>query len=319
MSAAPLLLALGARSTVARLLRQSPGFDLFDAHYYYPDGAAAALLASWFGKPFVVTARGSDLNVLPDYAVPRRWIRWTEAHAAASITVSDALKGKLVELGGDEQRISVLRNGVDLGMFELRDRDECRLDLGLTGTRWLLSVGNLIGLKGHHIAIEALRMLPADVRLAIVGEGEDSQRLRALADRFGVSDRVRFAGAVPQRDLVAWYNMADVLVLCSSREGLPNVLLESLACGTPVVTTAVGGIPEVIRSPEVGRCLKQRTPAAVADAVRDVFSSGLERERIRAFASQFDWRETTEGQLALFRSIVGNERPSSSFAGAPNL
>jgi glycosyltransferase involved in cell wall biosynthesis len=312
MSIAPLMLALGARGMIARLIESGGDVDLFDAHYYYPDGAAAALLAAWFRKPFIVTARGTDLNLLPSYAVPRRWIQWTERRAAASVTVSSALRERLMELGGEPSRIRVIRNGVDLGLFRPLDRESCRKVLGLQGSRWLLSVGNLVKLKGHDLAIEALKSLPSEVCLAIVGEGEERRRLEARARDLGVADRVRFVGAVAQTALVRWYNAADVLVLCSSREGLPNVVLEALACGTPVVATGVGGISEVLRSPTSGRLLTERTPAALTAAVLDLFSSNPARPYVRETASRFDWRETTRGQLDLLRTIVRGELCATS-------
>ena len=304
MSIAPLLLAIGARRTIRRMLRQGWDFDLIDAHYFYPDGVAAALLAGWLKKPFVVTARGTDLNVLPDYYVPRRWIQWAESRAAATILVSHKLSEKLAALGGNRLRMQVLRNGVDLELFRPMDRADCRRQLGLGEGRWLLSVGNLVSLKGHDISISALRELPEDVGLAIVGHGAERQRLESLAARLGLSDRVRLIGALPQSDLPVWYNAADALVLCSSREGMPNVLLESLSCGTPVVSTAVGGVPEIIESPVAGRLLRDRSVAALAAAVLDLLSSDIQRDQVREYASQFDWSATTRGQLELFRDVL---------------
>src|SRR5690606_25968817 len=148
------------RGVIARLLAGGHDFDLIDAHYYYPDGIAAALLARWFRKPFVVTARGTDLNLLPDYRVPRRWIQWAARRAAASITVSEALKQKLVGLGASPDDVHVVRNGVDLELFHPLDRTSTREALGLPAGRWLASIGNLVPLKGHDIAIQALERLP---------------------------------------------------------------------------------------------------------------------------------------------------------------
>jgi glycosyltransferase involved in cell wall biosynthesis len=304
MSVAPLTLAAGARSTIARLIEAGRDFDLIDAHYYYPDGAAAALLARWFRKPFVVTGRGTDLNLLPDYAVPRKWIGWTARRAAASILVSRPLQERLVQLGAERERTHVLRNGVDLDRFRPLDRLECRRRLGLEEGRWLLSVGHLVALKGHDIAIAALPGLPPDVRLAIVGDGEERRRLAAVAARLDVTERVRLVGAVPQDELVCWYNAAVALVLCSSREGSPNVVLESLACGTPVAATAVGGVPELLEDPAAGRLIAERTPSALAAAVLEIFAAGIRPSAVRAYASRFGWEETTRGQIDLFRAVL---------------
>jgi glycosyltransferase involved in cell wall biosynthesis len=287
------------------LIHDGFDFDCIDAHYYYPDGAAAALLASWFKKPFVVTARGSDLNLLPAYAVPRRWIQWTEAHAAASITVSAALRDRLIDLGGRPDRIWVIRNGVEPELFRPMERAACRERLGLEPGKWLLSVGNLVPEKGHAIAIEALCLMPKDVNLAIVGEGADHGRLASTARKAGVWDRVKLVGFVPQLELPYWYNAADLLVLCSEREGVPNVVLEALRCGTPVVATGVGGIPEVLEVPAAGRVIEARSPQTLALAVMSLLGAKIDKQRVCATASKFSWASATRSQLAVFRKVLG--------------
>jgi teichuronic acid biosynthesis glycosyltransferase TuaC len=306
-SVAPLLLALGARNTVARLLAEGD-FDLFDAHYYYPDGAAAALLSRWFKKPFVITARGTDLTLLPQLAIPRRWIKWTKSQAAASAFVSQALKNTLDEIGGPKSRERVLRNGVDLELFQRHDPQASRTRLGLSAGRWLVSVGNLVPLKGHDIVIRSLASLPDDTKLAIVGDGPERNRLERLARDLGLSERVLIAGPKPQAELPFWYSAAECLLLCSSREGWPNVLLEAMACGTPVVATAVWGIPEVVSTPVVGRLIEERTPSALARAVLELIGSPKQPEAVRRYASSFSWQETTKGQIDLFREILDSER-----------
>ncbi len=316
MSIAPLVLALGARKAVAKLLADGFDFDLIDAHYYYPDGIAAALLATWFDKPFVVTARGTDLNLIPQYAVPRAWIRWAESKAAGSIGVCKALMDQLQELGAAPERTHVLRNGVDLERFSPGDQHAARARLGLPAGRLLLSVGHLVERKGHHIAIEALAALP-DVHLAIVGDGEERDRLRQLADNLGVAGRVTFAGARPQTELSYWYRAADILALCSSREGWANVLLESMACGTPVVATAIWGTPEVVRVREAGRLMSERSAAALVAEVRALFGDYPSRSDVRAYAEQFDWAETTRGQLELFKRIKDGRAATASTFTAP--
>lgn len=309
MNVAPLTLALGARATVARLIEGGFDFDLIDAHYYYPDGVAAALLAKWFRKPFAVTARGTDLTLIPDYALPRRMIQWAERRAFASIGVSRSLMDILAGLGGRGDRMQVIRNGVDLERFKPIDRADARATLDLPlDARIMVSVGHLIERKGHHVAIEALVDL-ADWQLVIVGGGEERTRLGALAERIGVSGRVRFAGYQAQTTLATWYSAADILVLCSSREGWANVLLESLACGTPVVATRISGTPEVIQSPTAGILIDQRTGPALATAVRALQANYPDRADVRRYAEGFSWEAPTQDQLTLFRRMSG--RPES--------
>lgn len=303
MNIAPLMLAAGARASVSRLLKSGFDFDLIDAHYFYPDGVAAALLSAWFKKPFIVTARGTDLNVISRYPVPQRWIRWAISRASFSVAVSSALAEQLLALGADRERVVTLRNGVDLQRFVPYDRTEARARLALPEGPLLLSVGNLVQLKGHHIAIEALQELQG-CRLAIVGAGAEAAALQTLAARLGLADRVIFAGARPQEELRYWYSAADLLVLCSSREGWANVLLEAMACGTPVLATSIPGTREVLTDPVAGRLIESRNAAALAIGVRDLLATPPGREAVRAFAEGFDWEATTQGQLDLFRKML---------------
>lgn len=314
MNIAPIMLALGAYSTIKRLQGEGFDFDLIDAHYYYPDGVAAALLARWFNKPLLITARGTDLNLIAGFAIPRRWIRWANAVANASIAVSRSLAEKLVSLGGDAERAHVLRNGVDLARFNAIDPMQARMELDLPADRHVLvSVGHLVTLKGHDIAIRALVQLPG-THLAIVGSGPERANLLELARAQGVADRVCLAGARPQTELPLWYSAADALVLCSSREGWANVLLEALACGTPVVATDVGGTAEVISAPEAGVLMRARTPAALVDAIQVLLDRYPDRHAVRRYAERFDWAATTQGQVELFRSVIHSPAGGSQYA-----
>ncbi|MEO5373136.1 MAG: glycosyltransferase family 4 protein [Alphaproteobacteria bacterium] len=305
-SLAPALLFLAMRPVVAELMRQGTDIDLIDAHYFYPDGVAAVMLGRVFSRPVVVTARGSDLTLLADQAVPRRFIRWAAARADGLVTVCQALKRRLVDLGIPEQRVVTLRNGVDLDLFRPGDRAAARERLGLAGPT-LLSVGLLIERKGHDLVIGALPELPG-VTLLIAGEGPERSSLEHLAARLGVAERVRFLGQVAHERLPDLYTAADCLVLASSREGWANVLLEAMACGTPVVASDVWGTAEVVASPAAGLLLAERTAREVARTVTRLLASPPERAAIRAYAEGYDWGETTRGQLELFNRIVNRHR-----------
>jgi glycosyltransferase involved in cell wall biosynthesis len=311
MTSAPLTLALGARAAVQELIAEGFDFDLIDAHYYYPDGVAAALLAKWFNKPLTITARGTDLNLIPQYALPRRMIGWAAERASGSIGVCAALMDVLRGWGHDPARLHVMRNGVDLERFRPLPQAAMRAELGLEGAPLLLSVGHLIERKGHGVAIEALAALKqrhSGARLVVIGEGEQRAALIALADRLGVGAEVRFTGALPNTELLKWYSAADLLLLCSSREGWANVLLEAMACGTPVVASDIWGTPEVVARPEAGRLVAERNGAAFAAAITGLLAAGTDRAAVRGYAEGFSWQATTDGQLALFRRIVTNRQ-----------
>ena len=304
MNMAPYSLALGAFPTVRKLIREGFDFDLIDAHYYYPDGVAAGLIARKLGKPFVVTARGTDVNLIPQFAFPRKKILQTAAAAHASIGVSQALADRLAELGAAREKLKVFRNGIDLERFSPEEKNTARKRLGLPDGRILLSVGNLLELKGHHIAIEALPLLPSETTLVIAGSGPELQKLQGLASRCGMNDRVVFAGQIDNSELKWWYSAADALVLCSSREGWPNVLLEAMACGTPVVATTVGGVPEIVTEHVAGRLMNQRSPQCLCAMLMELFAGCPERSAVRKHAEAFGWEATTELQLKLFREIA---------------
>lgn len=310
MNAAAGLLYLGARQTVAEILRSGFEFDLIDAHYFYPDGVAAIMLGAAFRKPVIITARGTDIHRIPDFRLPRRMILWAAHRAAAVITVCRALKDRLVELGAEADKTHVLRNGVDLNRFRPTHRLEKRAALGVSDRTVVVSVGNLIPLKSHHLVIKAIAALPDSVTLLIAGTGSEEERLKAQCHRLGVADRVRFLGQLPHAELPELYSAGDAFVLASEREGWPNVLLESMACGTPVVASDVWGMPEVVASPAAGLLVGERTGAAFAAAIARLLANPPTRGATRAYAEQFSWDATTDGQRDLFRSVVERRAPS---------
>jgi teichuronic acid biosynthesis glycosyltransferase TuaC len=309
MSTAPSLLYWGALRAVRRLQAVGLVVDAIDAHYVYPDGVAAVRLGQTLGLPVVVTARGSDVTQLPDHASPRQMIRWALRRADALIAVSAALGAQMVALGADPARVTVLRNGVSSSQFHPPvDRAASRTVLGIEGPT-LLSVGHLIPRKGHDRVIEALALLPDTIRLLVVGEGPLDTELRALAKRRGVAARVRFLGAVPHAELAVVYGAVDALVLASSREGWANVLLEAMACGTPVVASPIPGNDEVVTAPAAGIIAAENTPAGLAAAVLALLAALSTRAQTRLYAEAFGWEDTSAGQLAVFRRVLAARSP----------
>lgn len=317
MHIAPFMMAVGAAQALRKIIREGFDFDVIDAHYFYPDGVAAALLARWFDRPLVVTARGSDLNLVGQYALPRRMMRWAAQRADSTIAVSQALATRMREIGMPPQRIQVLRNGVDLARFSPQPQAESRRKLGWPDAPTLLAVGNLVENKGQHLAVEAMTALQ-EFRLCLVGDGPQSAALQAMAKQLGVTDRVLFCGRVEQERLSLYYSAADMLVLPSSREGSPNVVLESMACGTPVVACAVGGVVEALDAPVSGALMSERSASALAAAVRDVWQRPADRGAVRRHAQRFDWSATTRGQQSIFarlaQSRVGQRRADGPLA-----
>ena len=304
MTSAPFTLAYAGLRTARRLIAEGCNFDLIDAHYFYPDGVAAVMLGRALGKPVIITARGTDINLIPRHALPRRMILWAGQQCAAMITVCGALRDELVALGADPAKITVLRNGVDLELFRPEERQAARAAFGVSRFA-LVSVGHLIPRKGHDLVIRALCGLP-DVELLIAGSGPEEEALKRLASNLRVDDRVRLLGSLPQFQLRTLYSAADALVLASSREGWANVLLEAMACGCPVVASNVWGAPEIVAAPEAGVLMRERSATGVVDGLARLRAVTPDRAATRRYAEKLDWDATTRGQLALFERVLAD-------------
>lgn len=302
-----------ARAAARWIARHGLQFDLIDAHYFYPDGVAAAALARQLGKPLLITARGSDLNLIGQDERARARMLAACEQANACIGVSTALVDVLRGWGVPERKLHVIRNGVDLDRFAPRDRAAARQAVGLDGQGpVLLSVGNLLELKGHALLVEALHLLREDwptLQLFIAGAGPERERLHAQIARLDLGRRVTLLGAVPNAALPDWYNAADLFLLPSSREGLPNALLEALACGTPALASAVGGIPEVLGdAPAAGELLAERSAPGIADALRRWLPRQVDRDAVRRTAMAYSWDSSIAALHALMQRVVHGSR-----------
>jgi teichuronic acid biosynthesis glycosyltransferase TuaC len=306
MHAAPYLMALALFPHFRALKARASVPFVVDGHFLYPDGVALAMIGRWLCLPVVLTARGSDVTWYCDRPGPRAMVRWAIRHCANVITVSKSLRDQLASLGAPGERLTVLPNGVDSERFSPIDRARARLATGCSGFS-LLSVGNLIRLKGHDIVVQAVAGMP-DVSLMIIGDGPEKGALRRLIRRLGLERRVRMIGNVPQADLVQHYSAADALVLASESEGMPNVVLESLACGNPVVATAVGGIPEIITSVDAGVLTTERSPDGIMRAVETLRAHYPDRSKTRSQGVQHGWTRTVDGLVDVYRTALDDSR-----------
>lgn len=304
----PALMARGLASTLTRAVREFEP-DLVDAHYAWPDGAAVARLmprlqaARGRRLPWTLTCRGTDLNLVPTHPRLRPQVARALGAADHVICVAEALRAIALELGVPGERVTTLRNGVDGERFSVGDRGSARRQLGLSGPGPLvLCVGHLIERKGQHLLIPAFaRSAPADSRLVLVGHGEAREALEQLAREHGVADRVRFVGAVEPAVLADWYRAADVLVLASLREGWPNVVLEALACGTPVIATRVWGTPEILTGCSAG-LLVEPTEDGLAAGLAAL--DDLDPAAARPWAERHGWDETVDGMATVFAGAL---------------
>ncbi|HEY7809711.1 MAG TPA: glycosyltransferase [Allosphingosinicella sp.] len=288
-----------ARAMLPQLktLRERFSFDVIDAEFFWPDGVAAMHLSRALGVPFSVKARGSDIHHWGGVPAVRGQMVEAAREAGGLLAVSGAMKRHMEALGMSGEKIRVHYTGVDLERFRPVDRAAAKAALGVRGPL-LVSAGALIPLKGQALVIEALHALP-EATLILVGDGPERARLEAVAAPLG--KRVRFLGNRPHGELPGLLAAADVMVLPSEREGLANVWVEALACGTPVVITDVGGAREVVDRPEAGR-LVARSAEGIAEGVRAVLATPSSPEAARAAAERFSWqRNAAELQAHLER------------------
>ncbi|MBI3756930.1 MAG: glycosyltransferase family 4 protein [Deltaproteobacteria bacterium] len=316
MSCYGICMFLSVLPTVRNILRRYE-CDVIDAHYVYPDGFAAVLLGKVCKKPVIVSARGSDINQYAHLRFIRPLLRYTLQRAERGIAVCQALKDAIVQLGVAGEKITVIPNGVDEKKFYPLTKAEARRRLHLPPGRILLSVGGLIPRKGFDLLIKALKIIREDsqahnLSLVIVGDGPEREALGQLATALQLHEHVRFVGDVPHHQLYPWYSAADLFCLASSREGWPNVVLESFACGTPVVATDVWGIPEIIRSDQIG-LLTKRDEHAIATTITRAFQIPWSVETLVAYARKHTWDRTARAVLQVFQEAVDDYRlPSPS-------
>ena len=282
-------------------IRERFPFDVIDAEFFWPDGPAAATLSRALGVPFSVKARGADVNYWGARPDTGPQVREAARDAGGLLAVSAALKGAMAALGLPEEKIAVHYTGVDLGTFRPLDRAEAKESLGLQGPV-VVTAGALIPRKGQALAIEAMADVPG-ATLVLVGDGPDRAKLEALAA--GLGGRVRFAGRRPHEELPLYLAAADATLLPSQSEGLANVWVESLACGTPVVTCdAGGGAHEAIGRPEAGRIVA-REPKALAAALNEIFADPPTQEAVRrSITDKFSWEKNAAEMEAHLRRIA---------------
>ena len=263
----------------------------------YPDGVATAALGKLLRIPVVLKVHGSDVNVYT-LSAARRWqIRWACNQASRVVCVSQALGNRLIEIGVKAEKISVNYNGVDPDKFSIASQADARSALQIeSAVPVVLFVGNLLFTKGAGDLFEAFRILRErrpDALLVYVGDGADRPTLEQRVQAAGLASAVRFTGKQPHAVLGQWYAAANLTSLPSHAEGVPNVILEAMACGQPVVATRVGGIPEVL--PEfAGFVVEPHDPKALANALDETLARQWDHSSIAAHASSFTWERNVD-------------------------
>lgn len=260
--------------------------DLVLSYWAHPDGEVAVRMAHQHSVPAVTMVGGSDVLVLGRSGPRRQAILNVLHHADGIITVSDHIAATMAMDGIDRTKVHVIRRGVDRSQFSPGDRLTARRNLGLPeDEKIIIAVGRLVPVKGFKHLIDACAQLKERGRPArcyILGDGELREELQSQINRLGLQDLVQLRGGIPQSELVEWYRAANLTALSSLSEGVPNVLLESIACGTPIVATRVGGVPEIVDLAH-DRLVSPEDPTAMADAIRSQLESDRTRMPVRCF------------------------------------
>lgn len=259
---------LTCRNLVKRQVEQR-GIDLIHAHTIMPDGFAALLLGKEFNIPVVCTVHGSDISIYPhENRATLFATKWALRRTKHLIAVSDDLAKKVNRLIGSKG-VKVIRNGANKELFHANEKSEARILLGLPDkSKIVLFIGNLLPVKGPEYLLQAISQITScELLLYIVGDGVMRDNLRAQAEELGISARCVFAGSRPHEEIASWLSASDCLVLSSISEGFPTVVAEAMMCRVPVVATAVGGIPEVIKHRSTGLLVQPRDPASLGEAI----------------------------------------------------
>jgi len=282
-------------------LRRDFDFDLIDAHFAYPDGFAAVLLGWWFRRPVCITLRGTIIQWSRSPLL-RRLCDWAIRRATRVIAVAHNLAARARQGGVPECRIETIANGVDCARFRLIDRTAARRRLGLPEDgRLFVSVGHISPRKGFHRVIRSLPRLVEtwpDARLAIVGgrggEQDNSAELHALARDLGLADHILFVGAQAPDGVALWLAAADAFVLASDFEGCPNVILEAMACGRPVVATKVGDVARMVPAFAGVLLDDPEDAAALADSMAAALARDWDAQQIRDHVSTKSWDDVAQ-------------------------
>lgn len=276
------------------------------ANWAYPDGWAGVRAARRLGLPAVLQVLGSDLNYMATDPARRPYIRQALGGARLVTTVSAALREKVLALGVPAERVVVLPNGVDTGLFRPRDRAAARRELGLDPkARLVLFVGHLVPEKGPGIALEALHRLPKEAGLVVVGTGPLAPELKTRAQELGLAGRVVWVGEVTHERVAAYLAACDCLVLPSLREGEPNAVLEALAAGRPVAASRVGGVPSLVSDGRQGFLAAPGDAADLARALGTVLEREWDPAELAASVAGRTWVASAQRLLDILKQAAG--------------
>jgi teichuronic acid biosynthesis glycosyltransferase TuaC len=295
--------------SIGRSLRQMVGSEdpsFLWSSFVFPDSVAVGRISRKLGLPHVASALGSDVHIGVRNRSRARPITRQLGEARVVLAKSRELADVVIGQGVESSRVSVDYNGVDRSVFRFRPAEEASRRLRISGgTDRILFVGGLVPVKSVETLLEAFRILSAslgDVELVLVGDGYSRGDLEKEAARLGVLPRTRFLGRRGPEEVALWMNASTVFCLPSRSEGVPNVVIEALASGCPVVATRVGGVPEVHPGSPVGALVPPADPGKLTTALRECLRREWDRPAVAASMDGWSWESNAEKVEALFRA-----------------
>ncbi len=289
-------------------------FDIVLGSWIFPDCCAVARLSREFNIPFISTALGTDVHQYIKNPTRRSIIIKELTHCSAIITVSNSLARILQTAGFPENKIHTIYYGVEQNIFKPGDKSDARKKLNLPQTApIILFVGNFLPIKGLLLTIESFNTLVKKYRLnnpllILIGSGPLYKKLKQKALSLGIANNIIFAGTKTPQDIATYMQSADALCLTSINEGVPNVVLEALSTGLPVVTTRVGGIPEIITDDNLGKMITERSPELIADSIYQVINNPPDKNHLINHSRRYDWNKTAQEYINLLGKSVADFR-----------
>lgn len=275
------------------------------APWLYPDACGVQIAAAPLSLPVIPVAQGTDAHQYLDFATRRRAMLKHLGKSPAIATRSADLRNRLIQAGFEAERVQTIYNGVNLSRFSPGPRALS------SSTFRLLYVGNFYPIKNPLLpitALESIRQLAPDldVSLTMIGDGELFEQAKSLIAQADLSNQISLAGRQPPNEVARFMQEADLLLVPSRNEGIPNVLREAFACGTPAVATHVGGIPEVLTENFLGSLVPDNDAQAMAHAILRQHQGGADRARIHMHAQQYSWKQCVDRYTSLFEDALAN-------------
>ena len=289
-------------------LNKNRRFDLINAHWLFPDGVASYWISKILKVPLVSSARGCDINHYLTYKLRRPQILSSLRYANRITVVSEAQKENIIRAGISGSKINTIKNGIDIEKFRLRDKKQCREELNVDkNITSILFIGQLVPVKGFDYLIEAAQKLvkagTKNFIVTVIGEGPLRPQFERKIKEMGLEGDFAFLGEQPHDKLSLWYGASDLLCLPSIREGCPNVVMEALASGRPVVASRIGGIPELINEKN-GILFTTGMVSELTKALKVAVEKKWDESEIRNSVIDCTWNKVAGKFFDVFESVV---------------